>query len=65
MCFLKKETPFLWDEAAQQSFEALKKPLLLAPLLRLLDYMKDFILYLASFEFTTGVVLVQEYDKFQ
>ena len=35
MRFLKKETPFLWDEATQQSFEALKKALLSAPLLHL------------------------------
>ena len=37
--------------------------MLLAPLLRLPDYSKDFILYLAASESTIGVVLVQEDDK--
>ena len=34
-----------------------------APLLRLPDYSRDFILYLAASESTIGVVLVQEDDK--
>ena len=63
MCFLKKDTPFLWDKAAQQSFEALKKELLSTPLLRLPDYTKDFILYLDASESVIGIVLVQENDE--
>ena len=49
----------------QQSFELLKKALLSSPLLRLPDYTKYFILYLATSESTIGVVLVQEDDKLQ
>ena len=37
MRLLKQDTPFVWDETAQLAFEALKKDLLLAPLLRLPD----------------------------
>ena len=65
MCLLKHNTPFVWDETAQLAFEALKKSLLSAPLLRLLDYSRDFILYLAASESTIGVVLVQEDDNLQ
>ena len=63
MCLLKQDTPFVWDETAQLAFEALKKALLSAPLLRPPDYSRDFILYLATSESTIGVVLVQEDDK--
>ena len=58
MRLLKQDTPFVWDENTQFSFEALKKALLLAPLLRLPDYSRDFILYMAASESTIGVVLV-------
>ena len=58
MCLLKQDTPFVWDETAQLTFEALKKALLWAPLLRPPDYSRDFILYLAAYESTIGVVLV-------
>ena len=39
--------------------------MLLAPLLHLPDYSRDFILYLGVCESTIGVVLVQEDDKLQ
>ena len=65
MRLLKQDTPFIWDETTQLAFEALKKALLSAPLLRLPDYSRDFILYLAASESTIGVVLVQEDDKLQ
>ena len=39
--------------------------MLLAPLLHLQDYSRDFILYLAASDSTIGVVLVQEKDKLQ
>jgi hypothetical protein len=64
MHLLKKEVPFLWDEAAQCSFEALKHTLTTAPLLRPPNYNKDFLLYLAAAESTIGMVLVQEDDSF-
>ena len=63
MHFLKQDTPFLWDETTQIAFKALKKALLSSPLLCPPDYSKDFILYLATFDSTIGVVLVQEDDK--
>ena len=55
----------MWDEIAQLAFEALKKALLSAPLLRPSDYSHYFILYLVTSELTIGVVPVQEYDKLQ
>ena len=63
MHLLKKDTPFVWDEIAQLAFEALKKALLSAPLLHPPDYSCDFILYMAAFESTIGVVLVHEDDE--
>ena len=63
MHLLKQDTPFVWDETAQLAFEALKKALMSAPLLRPPDYSRDFILYLAASELTIGVLLVQEDDK--
>jgi hypothetical protein len=64
MRLLKKDVPFLWDEAAQCSFDALKHALTIAPLLRPPNYNKDFLLYLAAAESTIGMVLVQEDDSF-
>jgi hypothetical protein len=64
MRLLKKEVPFLWDKAAQRSFDALKHALTTAPLLRPPNYNKDFLLYLAAAESTIGMVLVQEDDSF-
>ena len=47
------------------AFEALKKALLSAMLLRPPDYTKDLILYLAVSHSTIGVVLVKEDDELQ
>ena len=65
MRLLKQDTPFVWDQIVQLTFEALKKALLSAPSLRPLDYSRDFILYLAASKSTIRVVLVQEDDKLQ
>jgi hypothetical protein len=64
MRLLKKDVPFLWDEATQHSFNTLKNALTTAPLLRPPNYNKDFLLYLAAAESTIGMVLVQEDDFF-
>jgi hypothetical protein len=64
MCLLKKDIHFYWDDAAQHSFKALKHALTTTPLLRPLNYNKDFLLYLAAAESTIGMVLVQEDDLF-
>ena len=58
MCLLKQDTPFVCDETAQLTFEALKKALLSPPLLHPLDYSRDFISYLVVSESTIGAVLV-------
>jgi hypothetical protein len=63
MRLLKKYVPFLWDEATQCSFDALKHALITAPLLRPPNYNKDFLLYLAAAKSTIGMVLVQEDDS--
>jgi hypothetical protein len=41
MHLLKKETHFIWDEQAQESFDALKKALVSKPLLKPPDYSRD------------------------
>jgi hypothetical protein len=64
MHLLKKDVPFLWDEAAQCSFDTLKHALTTAPLLQPPNYNKDFLFYLAAAESTIGMVLVQEDDSF-
>jgi hypothetical protein len=64
MRLVKKDVPFLWDEAAQRSFNALKHSLTTAALPRPPNYNKDFLLYLAAAELTIGMVLVQEDDSF-
>ena len=64
MHLLKKDTPFIWDEQAQTSFEKLKYALTHAPLIHPPDFSKDYTLYLAASNATIAMVLVQEsYDK--
>ena len=62
MWLLRKGVPFVWDNFAQRSFDALKNALVSTPLLSPLDYGRDFLLYLAAAESTIGMVLVQEDD---
>jgi len=42
MCLLKKDSTFIRDEWTQESFDALKKALVSTPLLKFLDYSRDF-----------------------
>jgi hypothetical protein len=63
MHLLKKDTPFIWDERAQESFDALKKALISAPLLKYHDYNRDYLLYIVAFKEMIGMVLVQKYDE--
>ena len=65
MHVLRKDTPFCWDERAQESFDAPKKALASAPMLSPLDYSRDFLLYMAASQETIGMVLVQEDDELQ
>jgi hypothetical protein len=59
---LKKGSEFVWDTIANNSFEALKLSLTRAPLLFPPDYSHDYFLYLATSDYTIGMVLVQEDD---
>ena len=71
MRLLKKDTPFYWDERAQESFDTLKRALALAPVISPSGYSHDFLLYVAaSLEMigsleTIGMVLVQEDEELQ
>jgi hypothetical protein len=48
MRILKKDTPFMWDEQARESFDDLKKALVSTPLLKSLDYDRDYLFYVTS-----------------
>ena len=63
MRLLKKDIPFIWDEQAQESFDALKKTLVSTPVLSPPDYSRDFLLYVAASQDTIGMVLVQEDEE--
>jgi hypothetical protein len=60
MILLQKDTPFIWDDIAQCSFDSLKNALTNTSLLHPPDYVKDYILYLATSTTTIYMVLVQE-----
>jgi len=57
---LKKEVPFIWDQVAHASFDALKESLMKASLMYAPDYQKYFNLYLAAADTTIAMVLIQE-----
>ena len=59
MHFIKKAVPFIWDDRAQRSFDALKVALASTLIISLPNYQKDFLLYLAASDTTVGMVLVQ------
>ena len=56
MHLLKKDTPFYWDERAQESFDALKQALVTTPMLSPPDYSRDFLIYVVTSEETVGLV---------
>ena len=60
MHFLKNEVPFIWDGYAQPTFNYIKHAIKLASALHPPDYSMDYLLYLAAFISTIGMVLVQE-----
>ena len=60
--FWKKYVPFIWDDQAQHSFDALKHALTHTPLLHPPNYMQDYTLYLVASISTIRMVLVQEDD---
>ena len=61
--FLKKETPFIWDDQAQYSYDALKKSLASTSMLSPPDYSHEFFIYVATSQETIGMVLVQEDEE--
>lgn len=63
MRLLKHDTPIIWDDITQRSFEQLKALLVSAPLLHPPDYHHDYSLYLAATASTIGMVLVQDDDN--
>ena len=65
MRLLKKDTPFVWDDFAQHTFDNLKHALTHAPVLQPPDYTKDYSLYLAASFSTIGMVFVQTYEQDQ
>jgi hypothetical protein len=54
---------FIWDEQAQESFDALKKALVSTPLLNPSNYNRDYFLYILASKGMVGMVLVQEDDE--
>ena len=60
MCFLKKDSPFIWDEWSQESFDSLNKSLASIPMLSTPDYSHDLLLYVATYQDTIGMVFFQE-----
>lgn len=58
----KCDTPFIWDDIAQRSFEQLKALLVSAPLLHPPNYHCDYLLYLDAPYSTIGKVLIQDDD---
>ena len=65
MRILKKDTPFIWDEWAQEFFNALNKSLESASVLSPPDYSRDFLLYVVASQETILMVLVQDDDELE
>ena len=53
---LRTKIPFVWDQQAQELFDALKQALAFAPLLSAPDFTWDFILYVSASENTIARV---------
>jgi len=61
--FLKKGTPFIWDEAGQKYFDDLKVVLINAPFLHPPNYYCNYFLYLAAASSIIAILLVQDDDE--
>ncbi|CAO2200139.1 unnamed protein product [Urochloa humidicola] len=57
---LKKNTPFIWTEQLQQSFDSIKQALISAPVLALPDFTKEFIVETDASALGIGAVLMQQ-----
>ena len=56
---IKKGTPFVWDDLAQNAFNNIKHALTHAPMLQPPNYTRDYSMYVAASFSTIGMVLVQ------
>ena len=63
MRLLNKDTPFYLDEWDQESFDALKKSLTIAPVLTRPDYSHEVFIYVSMSQEMIGMVLVQEDEE--
>jgi len=60
---LMKGVPFVWDDTAQTTFDALKHTLTNTPLLHPSGYSRDYFLYIVASNSTIAMVFVQEDDS--
>ena len=59
---LAKKSKFKWDEKCQGAFQEIKNMLINAPVLRIPDFEKPFILYVDASQVGIGGVLMQEHE---
>ena len=59
---LSKKSKFKWDEKCQEAFQKIKNMLVSAPVLRIPDFDKSFILYVDASQVGIGGVLMQEHE---
>jgi hypothetical protein len=57
---LRKNTPFVWSEQCEQSFQTLKEKLTTAPVLAVPEIGKDYIVYCDASKQGIGCVLMQD-----
>jgi hypothetical protein len=62
MNLLNKGVPFVWDDQAQNSFDALNNSMMSIPLLSPPDYYWDILFYRVTSKSTIRVALIQKYD---
>ena len=60
---MKKDVPFVWDEACHNAFESTKKYLANPPILGAPMAGKPLILYITTQEWPLGALLAQENEK--
>ncbi len=60
---LKKDAVWIWGEAEQAAFEALKRALSTAPVVRPPDYSKPFVLYTDASDIAVGAVVMQDHGQ--
>ena len=60
---MKKDVPFVWDQACQNAFDSIKKYLLNPPILMAPIKGKPLILYIAALDHSLGALLAQNNDQ--